>query len=244
MSRSTQLNRRSPVPLYHQLTERLRSTINDGEVQPGDRLGTEKELSDRFRVSRATVRQALDALTREELVVRVTGVGTFVGTPRLTVALPNLLSFTEEMQRRGIVAGSEVIRFGPVSCPDDIAQELDCVPGDELLHIGRVRTGDGVPIVVGDHFLAPWLTFPRGELRGSLYETIQEQCGVELREAVHTIRGGLCAEDEAAHLNIAPGDAVLRFRRLTFAADGQRVLFETGAARADLYEYSIRLTRD
>jgi len=242
-TRSGYLNRRSPVPLYHQLTERLRATIRDGHVQPGDLLGTEKELADRFGVSRATVRQALDALTREELVVRVTGRGTFVGAPRLTVALPNLISFTEEMQRRGIVAGSNLVRFGPIPCPEEVARELDCGAGDEILHLRRVRTGDGIPIVVGDHYLAPFVVFPSAELRQSLYETIEQRCGVELDEATHTIRAGLCREEEATLLDIAVGEAVLRFRRTTFATDGRSVLFESGAARADLYEYSICLKR-
>jgi GntR family transcriptional regulator len=242
-TRSGYLNRHSPVPLYHQLTERLRATIREGHVQPGDLLGTEKELSDRFGVSRATVRQALDALTREDLVVRVTGRGTFVGAPHLTVDLPNLISFTEEMQRRGIVAGSDLIQFRAIPCREDVARELGCDAGDEVLHIRRVRTGDGVPIVVGDHYLAPLLVFPSTEMRQSLYETIEERCGIELAEATHTIRAGLCLEEEAPLLDIAVGDAVLRFRRTTFATDGRVVLYESGAARADMYEYSIRLTR-
>lgn len=237
------LNRRSPIPLYHQLTEQLRADIRDGLFKPGDRLGTEKEISARYGVSRATVRQALDVLEREDLVVRVTGRGTFVTAPRLTVDLPNLISFTEEMHHRGIVPGSIVLRFEPIPCPEDVAAELECGTGDEVLYIQRVRTGDGLPIVVGDHYLAPFVTFSQPELRQSLYETIERRCGIQLSEAIHTIRAGRCDEEEAALLHIDAGDAVLRFRRKTFSNDDRPVLFETGAARADLYEYSIRLTR-
>ena len=237
------LNRRSPIPLYHQLTEQLRSDIRDGLVKPGDRLGTEKEISDRYGVSRATVRQALDVLTREELVVRVTGRGTFVTAPRLTVDLPNLISFTEEMYHRGIVPGSIVLRFGHIPCPESVAPELECVAGDDVLHLQRVRTGDGLPIVVGDHYLAPLVGFSQAELRQSLYETLERRCGIQLSEAIHTIQAGVCTEAEARLLHVDVGDAVLRFRRKTFSSDGRPVLFETGAARADLYEYSIRLIR-
>lgn len=237
------LDKQSPLPLYYQLAERLRAAIAGGVVQPGDLIGTEKEIGDRYGVSRATVRQALDDLTRDGLLVRITGRGTFVAPPRLTVDLPNLLSFTEEMKRRGIEPGSRIIAFEQIPCPEDAALGLTCDPGDEILYIRRVRTGDETPIVIGDHYLAPFIQFARDDLGQSLYETIQQRYGIRLREAIHTIQGGLCEPDEAELLGIATGDAVLRFRRTTYAGDGVPFVYETGAARADLYEYSIRLTQ-
>ena len=237
------LDKRSPVPLYHQLAARLRADIEHGVVKPGDLIGTEKELGDRYGVSRATVRQALDDLSRHRLVERITGRGTFVSTPHLTVDLPVLLSFTEEMKRRGIVPGSTVLAFGRVPCPEDAALALGCPVGDDLLRIQRLRTGNDTPIVVGDHFLAPFIRMERDDLGLSLYETVERRYGIRLKEAHHTIRAGRCNAEEAALLNIAPGDAVLRFERTTFTSDGHPVVYETGAARADLYEYSVRLSR-
>jgi GntR family transcriptional regulator len=237
------LDKASPVPLYHQLTARLRADIEHGVVQPGDLIGTEKELGDRYGVSRATVRQALDELARGGLVVRITGRGTFVSTPRLTVDLPILLSFTEEMKRRGIVPGSAILAFARVPAPAEVVEALGCPTGEELLYIRRVRSGNDTPIVVGDHYLAQFIRMERADLGQSLYETIEQRYGIRLKEAHHTIRAGLCSEDEATLLGIAPGDAVLRFRRTTFTGDMQPIVFETGAARADLYEYSVRLLR-
>src|SRR4029453_17641502 len=86
------LDKQSPVPLYHQLAGRLRSEIREGMIKPGDLIGTAKEIGDRYRVSRATVRQALGDLERDGLLVRITGRGTFVSAFHLTVDLPNLLS--------------------------------------------------------------------------------------------------------------------------------------------------------
>jgi DNA-binding GntR family transcriptional regulator len=237
------LDKQSPVPLYHQLAGRIRSDIEDGIVQPGDLIGTEKEIGDRYGVSRATVRQALDDLARDGLLVRITGRGTFVATPRLTVDLPNLLSFTEEMKRRGIVPGSVLLAFDRIPCPDDVALELGCAAGEDILFVRRVRTGDETPIVLGDHFLAPFIRFERDDLGLSLYETIEQRYGIQLKEAIHTIQAGLCAPDEAELLDTEPGSAVLRFRRKTFSSDDVPVLFETGAARGDLYQYSVRLSQ-
>ncbi|AXK80738.1 GntR family transcriptional regulator [Pseudolabrys taiwanensis] len=70
--------KRSDVSLYRQLDALLREQIQDGGLRPGDRLPSEAELCARFGVSRATVRQALDALTREGVITRSPGRGTFL----------------------------------------------------------------------------------------------------------------------------------------------------------------------
>ncbi len=72
----------SGVPLHEQLKEILRSEILEGRWRPGDRLPTEAELCARYRVSRAPVRQALEDLAREGLIIRQRGRGTFVASPR------------------------------------------------------------------------------------------------------------------------------------------------------------------
>jgi GntR family transcriptional regulator len=212
-------------------------------VKPGELLGTEKEIQERYGVSRATVRKALDELSREGRLVRITGRGTFVSAPRLAVDAPHLLSLTEELKLRGIEPGAELVAFEEVGCPAEAAEALECGGGDRVLHIRRIRTGDGTPILVVDHYLAPGIRLERDDLRQSLYETLEEKLGATLEEAVHTVRAGLATAEEAGLLGIEEGDAVLRFRRLTLREGGQPVVYEKGSARADLYEYSVHLFR-
>ena len=237
------LDKHSPIPLYYQLANRLRAEIRDGVLRPGVLIGTEKEIGDHYQVSRATVRQALDELEREGLLDRITGRGTFVASPHLTVQLPTLVSFTEEMRLRGIESGSIVLGFEKIPCPVDTARRLECEPGQEIVAIKRVRTGNGTPFVYGDHFLAPFLRLEREQLGPSLYETIERYFGIRIREAVHTIRAGLANSDEATHLQIAENDAVLRFQSNSYTADGRPVLWETVSANATLYDLSVRLTQ-
>lgn len=75
------LNRGEAVPLYRQLKEIIAEGIRRGEFRPGERLPTEKELCQRFGVSRITVRQALSELVHEGLLYRHRGSGTFVSFP-------------------------------------------------------------------------------------------------------------------------------------------------------------------
>lgn len=236
------LDKTSPIPLYYQLFLRLRASIHAGIAQPGDLLGTEKDIQERFGVSRATVRKALDELERSGRLVRVTGRGTFVTEPSLDLHTPHLLSFTEEMQQRGIVPDSRVLAFEVVQAPAEVAAALRC--GERpVLHICRLRTGDGTPMVLVDHYLAPGITVERTDLQQSLYATLEAVFGITLEEAYHTVCAGLSTEEEAAMLGIAEREAVLRFQRTTLDGAGKPVIFERGTGRADLYSYSVHLRR-
>ena len=72
------IDRRAGEPLHVQLKALIRQAIQQGRLRPGDRLPTEHELCHHFGLSRTPVRQALLELTREGLLVRIPGRGTFV----------------------------------------------------------------------------------------------------------------------------------------------------------------------
>ncbi|MCA9909905.1 MAG: GntR family transcriptional regulator, partial [Anaerolineae bacterium] len=66
--KTSHLQQNSPVPLYFQIQEELRARIEDGDLTPGSMLPTEAELSARYDVSRATVREALRLLAERGLI--------------------------------------------------------------------------------------------------------------------------------------------------------------------------------
>src|SRR6266699_1898282 len=109
------LERSNPLPLYYQLKQVLRQQITAGHLAPHTAIPSEPELVARYRVSRATVRQALTELVHEGLLYRQHGKGTFVCEPRVQQTQSELTSLTEEIQRRGKRPGglllvSELIR--------------------------------------------------------------------------------------------------------------------------------------
>ena len=87
------LDRNSPIPLYFQIAENLKQAIEDGTLKPGDRLDNELDLTERLGVSRPTVRQAVQRLVEQGLVVRRRGLGTVIVAPRIlrSVALTSLM---------------------------------------------------------------------------------------------------------------------------------------------------------
>ncbi|MCI0521544.1 MAG: GntR family transcriptional regulator, partial [Chloroflexi bacterium] len=67
-----------PIPLYIQIAEAFVAQIEAGELNPGDRLPPERELSEHLGVNRMTLRRALRALEGQGLLLRRHGVGTYV----------------------------------------------------------------------------------------------------------------------------------------------------------------------
>src|SRR6266700_702665 len=115
------LERSNPLPLYYQLKQVLWQQITAGPLAPHTAIPSEPELVARYRVSRATVRQALTELVHEGLLYRQHGKGTFVCEPLVQQSLSELTSFTEAMRRGGkrpgglllvseLVRGSENVR--------------------------------------------------------------------------------------------------------------------------------------
>src|SRR5215211_5148011 len=92
---------------YRAIEQYLRALVEG--AGPGDPLPSEAELCDRFSVSRMTVRQALQELTNDGLVERRRGQGTFVAHRPVHRRPGVFLSFTEEMNRRGMQANSRLL---------------------------------------------------------------------------------------------------------------------------------------
>jgi DNA-binding GntR family transcriptional regulator len=99
----------SSVPLYVQIQDYLKKQIKQDAFHAGSRLPSERELSETLGVSRMTVRQALHALTHENVIFSQTGKGYYIRKPKIDQELGVLTSFSEEMNQRGVVPNSRVI---------------------------------------------------------------------------------------------------------------------------------------
>jgi len=121
------LDEASSQPLYQQLQRSLRQAIETRLIAPEDALPPEREIAEDFRISRITVRKAIDGLVSEGLLVRRQGSGTFVSA-RVEKNFSKLTSFYEDMRERATVAYKCARTFRPesVEC-EDTRVASDCV---------------------------------------------------------------------------------------------------------------------
>jgi len=134
------------VPRYYEIEQALRTRI--AELRPDDPLPSDAMLCEEFGVSRMTARNAVQRLTQEGLVYRVPGRGTFVAEPPVHRQAGNLLSFTEEMRRRGRQPSSRVLTREVREPGPAEAARLQLEPGAQVVALRRLRVADDEPVAI------------------------------------------------------------------------------------------------
>ncbi|MFB8387911.1 GntR family transcriptional regulator [Microbacterium sp. NPDC055910] len=218
--------------MYRVIYDDIVGQIRSGVLEPAAQLPSEHELAKQYGVSRMTVRQALDLLGADELVIRKQGSGTFVRErSRRGRRLNRLRSFSDELAESSLHITSDVIRAELAEAPDDVAAALELAPGDLVNRLTRVRSVEGKPAALQD----AWIPYPVAPglvraplLEGSLYRTLSERYGVELRWAEQSMTASMLDEAEAELLGAATGGAVLFGLRTTYSAAGRPVEYTRG----------------
>lgn len=152
------LNPASPLPLYHQLAERLRAEISAGTWAPGQRLPSEPELARQFGIGRPTVRQALEVLVRRGMAERRRGSGTFVSATSGRVDLFTLSGTVSSFRSGGLDLRTELLTAAKLSeIPS--ADLQNPFAGRTAVTFRRLGTLDQAPVLLEDLWLDP-TTFP------------------------------------------------------------------------------------
>jgi GntR family transcriptional regulator len=223
--------------VHAQIEEWLAGEIADGAVRPGERLPAEQDLAAWFGVSRMTLRHALGELARRGLVIRAVGRkgGTFVAEPKLEQDLTTLAGFSEQLRRRGMVAGARVLTATSRPAGPAAAAALELGKGEQVHEVRRVRLADGKPIAV-EHSLFPAAIFPgllECRLDGSLYELLEQKYALRPHRARESLEPVTAGVREAEALEIAEGAPLMLVERTAYARTGQPVEFARDLFRGD-----------
>ena len=231
-----------PVPLHHQVYLDLRSALDTGEWRPGDLLPPERQLAGRYGCSLITVRRALSELTREGRLERTRGRGTTVLRPRIERDFAGTMSFTEEMQDRGLDPATKVIASRPESAGEVVAAALQIEPGSPTLYVERLRAGVGEPLLLEQVHL-PAEQFPgllASDLEhGSLYDLLTARYGTRIVRARESLAPVLLRAREARLLGQRPRTPALQIEGIAFSAEGIPVEFARSYVRGDRTRYYI-----
>ncbi len=232
------INPYSNVPLYQQIYDILHQKITQQEWKPGTLVPSEAALMKMYDVSRITVRKAFEMLVQEGLVYRKSGKGTLVAHAKLEHNLSHILSFTEDMKRRGFNTSTRVLVSKLVQPTEALAQKLQIPIDEELVHLKRLRLADDEPMCIEDSY---WVhKYCHGILdydfaTKSLRELIAHQFGIKLMRANQMIRALNAPPDMAAVLSIKPNAALLFLERISYSQDNIAVEFLKTYYRADRY---------
>lgn len=235
------LDRSSPVPLYHQVAAAIESAIRDGTLPPDTKLENEVALAQRYNLSRPTMRQAMDQLVRNGLVVRRRGVGTQVIGPRVRRNL-RLSSLYNDLVSEGANPQTTVLSLERIGAPAQIAEPLKIATGDEVCHLRRLRTVDGQPLAIMENWVPAGVAqLDKDSLEQDGLYNILRKAGIDFRMAHQRVGATTAGAEQAELLQCNRGSALVTMERTALDSRGIAVEHGHHLYRADRYSFDITL---
>ena len=240
-----QPNPNSSTPLYIQIKELLHSQIQSGQFAVGDRLPSERELSETYNVSRMTARQALQMLEQDGLTQRQVGKGSYVARPQIDQDLRELTSFTQDMSARGLRPQNRVLLAALQPADSEVADHLQARTGEPAVVLQRVRLADGKPIALETahlvHRTCPGILAAHDFARASLYQVLKEHYGLHLVWATQIIGARMPDRFERDALDLPKRVPVLSLLRVTYDETDRPIEFVRSCYNSERYQLRTTL---
>ena len=142
------LNNSSSTPLYDQLKQILKESIDQGIYKSGDRLPNETELCESYGVSRITVRRAIQDLSDEGFLERKQGKGTFVTRTKIAREMVSIDGFTDFSKQLGKNPSKRVLACEEIKATPEIAEALKIAVDSPVLRLVRIMSIDQQPFTL------------------------------------------------------------------------------------------------
>lgn len=230
----------SAVPLYIQIADGLLEQIENGQLEPGSRIPSERELSTQLGVNRMTLRQALHMLESRGLLVRRQGDGTYVAEPKIEQPMGQWLPMLKDEGSGGMRLGAQVIDVSRHAAETSVARELQIPVSSQVYTIVRLRTMNQEPVVL-EKLTVPVQPFPDLERFDLSARLVYDLMALEYDTQISRVRQSLepvsASRFEAELLHIKPGASLLLERRLAFDQNGRPVEYGKDLYRGDRFRF-------
>jgi GntR family transcriptional regulator len=232
------------IPAPEGIQAAILKCMDSRQLKAGDLVDSERELAKIHRVSLMTPRHALAGLERERTVGRCRGAGTFVAAPK--IHFNKLISFSEQMADRGLVARSRVLSISPIGNEQEVAARLALPAGSRLIRIERLGLGAEEPFALETCYLSgeKFGALVRVSLkRGSLSAFLDRGYAVSLAHAGAEIDATIADPQSARLMCVARHSPLLRIRQVIYCSKGKATAFVLGLYRSSRHTLLIRSYR-
>lgn len=226
-------------PLYIQLSEKLIKQINE-ELEVGDLLPSERNLTKLYDVSRTTVRLALNYLEDRGYISIQHGKGSFVVDYHKTVInLNDMYSFTEHMESMDKNPKTKLLDYSIISDKEELT---DIFNKNErsIIKLVRLRLADDIPLLYEQTYI-PFKKFQSISSddinKRPLYDIFREDYDEIVKMAQEELSVGIATDEIAEYLDIEHGSPVLKIYRTTFNLNNEVIEYTVSSARPDKFTY-------
>jgi GntR family transcriptional regulator len=218
--------------------------IKSPEYQNNAFLPNETSLAKQLGISRNTVRQALNKLVYEGLLIRKKGVGTRIADQKVNTRANNWLSFSQEMKAAGIEIISFDLKTSWVEAGEDTSSFFDVPLGKKILKLERLRGRVEYPFVYFVSYFNPRIGLTGNEdFTRPLYEILEKDYSVIVKLSKEEISSALARKEIGNILGIDHSRPILRRKRFVYDPGGRPVEYNLGYYRAECFTYTIESER-
>lgn len=223
----------------------IRRLAEGQDYSPGDKIPSERTLSEELGLSRMTVRKAIDQLVQLGVLERRGTSGTHVAPAKVMRPLDpgKVLGIPQIIENSGGKPGSRLLFFEQAQASESMADHLMVKPGAPLIAIKLLLTSDGVPFCVEKSYVpaarVPGLVAADIIEGVSLYVLLRERYRIVPYRSQGVLSAAAIASDDAALLGLSANATALIYRVGVFDEAGvpiehtisinhpQRTLFTT-----------------
>lgn len=236
------------IPRYQEIINSILKDTEQGVYTEGDRLPTETALCRRFGVSRQTVREALRRLQEMGYVTRRQGSGSILTSRRVGHQFHNSITSLDELIQYASTTRLEILSVDRVVVDARQAEELGCRPADQWFRINALRRSDPVDQLIAYTEIYLDVSFEEvirniGAVQAAVYEMIEKTQGLKITEVLQSIEAVPASLNVASRLAVAPGAAVLFFRRRYLSEERRLVQIAKSWHPGEHFKYEMTLRR-
>ena len=242
------LNRNSALPLYYQLKEHIKDAILKGQYKPNDRLPTEEELCKQFSISRPVVRHAYEELTKEGLIGRRKGSGTFVKQQSYKSSLfEEFIDFSFEKNIIDIEKNSKIIKRNTI-VNSNISSRMNIPEDSELLNLSRIIYNNGYPISIIESYLPcqyflnidNYIQFPFAK---TIIETVETMYGIYIQKAIRNLTAVQISEEKVKFLQGNLGELAYEIETKYLDTSNRVVVLEYVTSLISKNQFVVEINR-
>lgn len=224
--------------IYEWLSEQIRNKV----YQPGDKIPNENDLAAMFNVHRMTVRQAIDKLVNDHMLVRKRSKGTFLlseKSPVLTRSLESITTYYDDIVNAGLEPHYKTIAAGIEFADAEVAAHLNLSVSQPVIFLYRLMLASGVPLVLERSILPTDMVpdFLEKKLDTVLYKVLHEDYGMRLLHSRQELGAAMPTENERKYLKIGDNCPCIWVESVVYTDTGRAVEFSRALHRGDKYRF-------
>ena len=234
------------TPLYIQIYKHMLTAIKNGEYRENTPLPSERELCDKYYVSRSTIRQTISLLKEGDFVYTIQGKGTFIKPQVFVQPLTKVYSFTDTLKTDNVIIQNKIIEYGKEQADSTLARITGYGEKAAFHKLTRLRSAKDYPLMLETTYL-PTARFIRLDLdrieKGSLYDYLGKSYDFKTDRIKETLRPVIPQSKEKKLLEISSNVPCILLERFSYE-DDLLIEYTRSIVRGDKYIFQVNLANE